>query len=1094
MPGLRSLIALLSVAALTVVRAQTSPDVLTTVGTSTAAGPGSDSQVYLLWTSETAALLGGQRSAVFRKPGDFDSPSPYSFVAFVEAQSSQAVARVLIDRASALGQDPLALEETVDAIFAGVADVSAFNAGAPDDLDRVARKMVYLLEAARGDGELRRNLVFASRDHPAISLVLGQAFTEALPSGGRVSYELRACPPGSFDPGDATRVTGRVTLVPGQPAPLPAPDAPFEVVPEDRQEGHLNARLRWGTPDALRQRVVLHYGYDVLRVPTILAGLLNWDDVPPDWNAELAANNAAVTRVNRYPVLPDLILTDAQADPENAAAAPGDVYFITDDNRRFEDGGTPLVDGRSYTYFVAARDILGRLGLSSPGTGVVVRDRLAPPAPRRLQAVAVHDPITGEQVVRITFEPNVSPAPNGDVTRRYHLYRWADIDEIDIRAAAAPIATQDHLDGLRTFIDGDPSTPGEIVWYTVRAEDAADADGLGNGNLSNHSRPASAAIRDRSAPGAPPAVVSINCLRPSVVSLAQPPPGLPSIPPPGDPELTSLSLVCAKKNVGDQFDWVEFWGANSATPEPFLLTRAYFASPDAPFVVANIESTIPKKSGEPLAVACRVSARGKVSPFSTLIAVNFTGGEREPAHFEAEIQVVRAPAGPACPDHVNDGAPPEVTFDLPPDAVAWNIRMRVDDGAYQLVAQGVRDGANNAVSVSLDAIPAFARSLCFYLQVFDSSGNASPLTEIVCLGVRAPGLPAPLLAAPEGIGTPGSPMAQLSWFCPPATVDRFRVFVGVQGDESTVPDDLSGQLGGAGPPIQPGPAPQHPENFRTFDTGRIAGSFPPVDDATFEAALDVVPGLTYIYYVQALGPNGEQGPVSNSQTFRWSPPDALYAACSAPLTWPAESVEQNFNAWLADLALRPIDSRIALTQSNDPQVRGGVLLHIGRFNWTGYYKGNPQIPPAGIRQDVTPLNGTKGTSAYVFPGPRIDFTDSLFEEDLLPLVLYRAMVPGGPYVVAGGESYQVSPMMESITQEAINIVIDNDTLFETRVFDPYIFMEPGTDDVGNEIVDIYLRDTQPVIRGTTYHYILVNFDPRSKEIAKVRSLGFQEIN
>ena len=44
---------------------------------------------------------------------------------------------------------------------------------------------------------------------------------------------------------------GRVTLVPGQPDPLPAPGAPFEVRPKEPQKGHLNARLRWATALAL---------------------------------------------------------------------------------------------------------------------------------------------------------------------------------------------------------------------------------------------------------------------------------------------------------------------------------------------------------------------------------------------------------------------------------------------------------------------------------------------------------------------------------------------------------------------------------------------------------------------------------------------------------------------------------------------------------------------------------------------------------------------------------------------------------------------------------------------------------------------------
>ncbi len=773
---------------------------------------------------------------------------------------------------------------------------------------------------------------------------------------------------------------------------------------------------------------------------------------------------------------------------------PGDVYFYTDDNHRFEEGGVPLVDGREYTYFVTARDILGRHGISSPGAVVTIRDRLAPPAPRQLQATAVSDQENGGQAIRVTFEPNVSPAPNGEVIRRYHLYRWNAIEEIDIRSAVAPIDSQDHFEGTRSFTDRGPNTIGQVFWYTVRAEDNADADGLGNGNLSNHSRPVSAALRDRAAPDTPDASVEINCLTPVVNPLAVIPGGLPPLPPVRDPDLTNVRLVCTKKNAADQFDWVEFWGQSPSNPEPILLTRAYFPSPDAALVFADLDIDFPKNSKASLDVTCRVSARGKVGAFSAPVTLGFSTDppERQSAAFEAEIQIIRAPVSPDCMDH-SPGDPPTAGGDLPPGVTAWNFQMRVDDGPYQLIAQGSRQGNENTIEVALEALPSYARTLCIYYQVFDSSGNASPLTEIACISVRAPGLPAPLLEAPRGIGTQDIPMANLSWFCPPATAERFRLFVGIQDDGAAVPSDISGQLGSGGPPVQPGPVAEFSETFRTFETGRIAGSFPPVDDAMFELPVSVVPGLTYIYYVQAIGPNGEQGPVSNSQTFRWTPPEAVYAACSAPLTWPAETVVEDYADWIVALAPRPIDGRIALSQSNDPLVRGGVLVHIGRFPWTDFYDNQMPIPASGLRKMVIPPGG-KATEAYIFPGPgtgpAVNFRDYLFEPSLMPLVLYRGMVSSDLYDTAGGETYQVSPLMETITQETVN----NGGSLETRIYDPYIVMEPGTDGEGKEIVDIFLRDTQPVIRGTRYHYILVNFDPRSKEIAKVRSLGIREIN
>lgn len=1083
------------------VGAQGSPDILTTVGTSIATTSETDAQVFLLWSSDTRSLLDGKRFAIFRKSGHFDAATPYGFAGFVEAQNSPVIIRTLLTRALALGGDLGTLEETLDALFAGTADVSALADDLPDPGERVARKLVYLLEAARSDERIRHSLVLASRNHPGISLVLGQAFTEAQPAGARVSYEVRACPPGVFDPDLCSRVIGRVTLIPGQPTQLPAPGAPFAVLPEEVQQGHLNARLRWATPDVLRRRVVLHYGYDVLRVPTDRVATYGWNINLPDWNIEFARAEPRATRVNRFPILPEVLLDAVEADPDSAGAAPTNIYFFTDDNRRFEEGNVPFNNGAAFTYYVAARDILGRFGTSSPGSPVIIRDRLAPPPPRLLEAHPVSHPNSG-QAIKVSFQTNISPMSNGEITKAYHLYRWSALEDIDIRSAATPIASLPHAgadsNGRLEFEDhaglaGGPSVPGEIVWYTVRAEDASITDGAGNGNFSNHSRPVSAALRDLDAPTAPGGTVTVDCLEPFVDTLQALPPGLPTLEPVGAPDLKSLQLACFKKNGNEPFDWVEFWAGDTTRPN-LLIARAYFPTPDAPFVVTSIEVPIPVKPGQTLDIYCRASARGNISEFSKAVMLDVSDNtKRFGAYFEAELQITRAPAGDDCPNHVGGGNEPEVAFDLPIDAVAWSILMRVDDGPYQLVAQGTREGDNNSVSVLIDALPPYARSLCLYLQVFDASGNGSGLRELACFGVLAPELPQPLLSSPEGIGTQATPMAKLSWFCPSASVDRFRLFVAVQGDESQVPLELSDELGLGGEFISPGPAPQHDEIFRSFETGRLTGDFPPIDNATFELNVKVLPGLTYIYYVQALGPNGEEGPVSNSQTFRWSPPEALYAACAAPLEWPAESVTQNFNQWQADLALRPIDQRIAVSQSNDPNVRGGVIVHIGQLSWNDLTKGQITFPASGLQQKVRPQNGTSNLLAYILPGNLNNFSNYLFEADLFPFVLYRAMVPSTKYVIAGGETYQVSPMIESVTKEVASDLATVRYSVETRIFDPHIFMDHEVTNTGDVLVNIYVRDTQPVIRGTRYQYFLVNFDARSKEITKVRSLGIIQI-
>ena len=113
----------------------------------------------------------------------------------------------------------------------------------------------------------------------------------------------------------------------------------------------------------------------------------------------------------------------------------------------------------------------------------------------------------------------------------------------------------------------------------------------------------------------------------------------------------------------------------------------------------------------------------------------------------------------------------------------WRVYRRVDDGALQLIKQGLASYADT-LSVTNDdaALPANSASVCYFAQLLDEHGNPSPLAPIGCINVAASAPPAvPMLAPLEAAGNALDPQMKVSWFCPPAGVDRYEVCIAADG-------------------------------------------------------------------------------------------------------------------------------------------------------------------------------------------------------------------------------------------------------------------------------------------------------------------------
>jgi len=109
------------------------------------------------------------------------------------------------------------------------------------------------------------------------------------------------------------------------------------------------------------------------------------------------------------------------------------------------------------------------------------------------------------------------------------------------------------------------------------------------------------------------------------------------------------------------------------------------------------------------------------------------------------------------------------------------------------------------------------------------------------------------------------------------------------------------------------------------------------------------------------------------------------------------------------------------------------------------------------------------------------YTNELTQtESVMPCVLYRYQVTNDLYQTVGGDVVQVSPLMEEIAYGP-------NGPGNTILYDPFIGavrLKSSNDPWG-----LYLLDTQPVVRGATYQYLLMRFDEETKEMDRIIPAG-----
>jgi len=209
----------------------------------------------------------------------------------------------------------------------------------------------------------------------------------------------------------------------------------------------------------------------------------------------------------------------------------------------------------------------------------------------------------------------------------------------------------------------------------------------------------------------------------------------------------------------------------------------------------------------------------------------------------------------------------------------------------------------------------------------------------------------------------------------------------------------------------------------------------------------------YTVMVRAIGVAGITGPWSNVEIFRWN----TVPIAGPEVPWPSRGMpnvqEEIFHT---NLAAAFIDSSYIFDLNR-------VGIHIGEF-------------PASVLVEKIKTFEVQLVGSF-------DPVDFLYtntvksSETVFPCVLYRYQVTNDLYPTVSGDVAQVSPMMEDIAYGISGAT--------TTIYDPFI----GITRQSNEDWGVYLIDTQPVVHGAKYQYLIVRFNEDTKELDRIIPAG-----
>ncbi|WP_193211823.1 hypothetical protein [Luteolibacter marinus] len=1038
---------------------------------------------YLLWQAEDPNQLRDLDFEVFAKAGPPGSGNAFTRRGRMSLQTSVPVISALLDTTPDSLVQATLLEERIDGLFGSLLPAIDLS---------LEMKISGVLQVAQTDPDVFRRLLFFSRTHPFIGIVMGTAGAYRI-NNNTVTFELRG------GDGDAAVVEGRVMVDLTSPTVIPKPGPPVHVT-DDSASGHLNVKLRWGIPDGLARRTALTYGYDVYRITRSFAeagGLHVTPPTPAAMTALLGSDPADVVLVNRVPIMPIAILSLAEA--ADLGADP-DTAFITDDNGVILDGGVPLEDGDQFYYYVAARDLLGRPGLVSDATLVTFCDRHRPNPPVRVRVNHIHENgSTPGDFLRVSWEA----PPSGDTPDAYYVYRWENPQEMLAAAApfnpaanriAGPIphdpavtrySVDDTGAGSPFLVPGSYRTTGDdgkTCWYSVRAVKGSACGDLASGNSS----PGWGVLRDRVGPDAVGANSVVTTRIGPEITMGK---------------MTTRNLLPGEtaadyRGTGDHYMRITVTQAdpriegaivyrgidNGNDPPSFILQGAKQFSPSDE--VLEVKVAVPAdyfgRTDEGLLVLARdiegnwafkaLVAEAIPNPDNTrVVEVPFFADIAESTSVVSGGGVKGDDIHTTVDPGTGAAVPTVITFNPSDDAREYKLYKRIDGGPLLLVEQDEVVDATLDVVIEDYALPANSCDLCYFLQYFDEHGNPSPLVPLGCVRTTSKvDMPVPILSQAEKAGTDASPQVTLRWFCETEGVERFRVYI--HDGDTRVPVNYSNKLRPAtvatsvavpsGPPSFGFPTiPEPPSGsfggsamgFTPYLTGRVGGDFGnPAAPNEFEITLNVAAGRDYEFYIESVSPAGDRSDPSNVASFTWTLADP---ATGPQVPWPARSLPPKDPGFINGLEADYVE--------NTNEDRFYAVIKIGEVTAAD----QPLVVPG--------VSGSEAGVPFRYP-PYYRDSDGDLElytsqggETALPFVLYRYQVANSYFPEVSGDVVQVSPRIDRIRTGP-----HPEGGLLVAIYDPFIEL---LYDAKNGNYGVYLKDTQGVVRGSSYVYVLLRF-------------------
>lgn len=770
---------------------------------------------------------------VFRKSGDENSTDTFQMVGQMRPQTDPRTINALLLRGEALLNDDLsALESTLDSFLqAMVDDPSVAEITMPE-------KLATLVEVAMTDLEIRDNLRMLAKRFKGVGMAMGTAFAEEVV--GEYTYELRQADFADQDPSASRLVVARLTVNTTIQAPLLKAPTSLVAIPMTDSRGHAVVRLRWASPDSLRARGPVHYGYQVYRdgipvndqpvlpqeelsdaeavVTDINTAIEARFNIPSGWQTTVTASSLQADAAYAFPATEVARESDRVtriANQETLEDLQGVFHFI-DDGGLARGDGSGLVPGNTHIYTVAALDVLGRAGNASSPITVTVAGLNPPDVPTRVSTSNAYSYDSASQTTtqQLKVRWPVSRDENGNIRTdvSYLVYRWNSATEYvryrdypwghgtteldptyagrglpPIGLVAAPSDLTSPVDGFMEWTDPtvDINYASLQLHYTVRA--VVDS-GNGFPVMSGHSAPTMGVLRDREGPGSatilgarlPCPLISVTCADDTNANFG-------TELGPNNKAFVDVSAVLTNSTQRNLFKAAEFSYKLGTTSPLIPIGSAEFDSGGKVSVRLSLETS----QAPAMLIHCRVQLSNGFWSDETVCVLNPPKGssraqKRLNVQFDGYTYLGYGDCGSIYFPYEVGGAEIDPILGVTPAAetFAYSFYRRVDNGRLELIKNvEVEEELSTASALQLidSAPPNFFKRLCYYYQGRDQHGNPGPLQRLECLSFGGPQAAMPQAQITRIYRTEGStesnPGLTLEFFCPPEGIESFLIEV-----------------------------------------------------------------------------------------------------------------------------------------------------------------------------------------------------------------------------------------------------------------------------------------------------------------------------